>query len=104
MEGIDIIFFGPGDFSHAIGAAGQWNDPRIARARKRIAEAAVRHGKIAGTVGGLENMNELLDMGYRFLNIGADVVALNAYCSSRVSGWSKNVARQTSQPRKARKG
>jgi hypothetical protein len=27
------------------------------------------HGKIAGTVGTLENLAALIDMGYRFINI-----------------------------------
>lgn len=91
VDGIDMIFFGPGDFSHGIGAAGQWSDPRIARARKQIVETALRHGKFDGTVGGLENMNELIDMGYRFLSIGADVVAVSQQCRELVTGWNKNL-------------
>ena len=104
LDGIDVIFFGPGDFSHGIGAAGQWNDPRIAQARKQIVETALRHGKIAGTVGGLDNMNELLDMGYRFLSIGADVVAVSQYFGGLVDGWNKNMESRASKPRKSRKG
>ena len=80
LDGIDIVFFGPGDYSHSIGVPGQMDDPRIADARKRIAEAANRQGKVAGTVATLDNVAELIDMGYRFLNVGADVIALSRHC------------------------
>ncbi|MDH7602627.1 MAG: aldolase/citrate lyase family protein [Armatimonadota bacterium] len=81
LPGIDILFFGPGDFSHAIGVPGEMNHPRVVEARRRVAEAALAHGKFAGTMAGPDNLEELVDMGYRFLNIGADVLGLNAYCT-----------------------
>ncbi len=80
LEGIDMLFFGPGDFSHSIGAPGLWNHPKVLDTRRRVAETAVKHGKFAGTVGGPENYDELVDMGYRFINIGADVLGLSEYC------------------------
>jgi len=80
VEGYDMLLFGPGDFSHGIGKPGQWDAPEIAETRKRVAEVAAAHGKFAGTVGGPDNVDELVEMGYQFINIGADVVALMAYC------------------------
>ncbi len=80
VEGYDMLLFGPGDFSHGIGKPGRWDAPEIADARRRVAEAAIAHGKFAGTVGGPDNLAELVEMGYRFVNVGADVVALMAYC------------------------
>lgn len=74
-EGIDMLFFGPGDFSQGIGRPGDMNAPEVADARRRVAQAALKHGKFAGTVGG-PNLQELIDMGYTFLNLAADVVAL----------------------------
>ncbi len=79
VEGIDVLLFGPGDFSHGIGVPGQWDDPRIAEARQRIAQVAREHGKFAGTTGGPQNLDELVDMGYQFVNIGADVVGIADY-------------------------
>jgi len=86
-EGIDMILFGPGDFSQGIGATGQWDDPRIADARWKIAEAARRHGKFAGTVGAPENLAELVDMGYQFVSIGGDVVGLAEWFSERAAAF-----------------
>lgn len=79
LPGIDILFFGPGDFSHSIGHPGVFDHPDLLRARERVAEAAARHGKFAGTVGSPDNMTELIKMGYRFISIGADVVGLSQY-------------------------
>ncbi len=87
VDGIDMLFFGPGDFSHGIGAPGKWDDPRISEARRTVVETALRHGKFAGTVGSADNLAELVDMGYRFINIGADVLALAEYCERIVRAF-----------------
>ncbi|HZG55025.1 HpcH/HpaI aldolase family protein [Paenibacillus sp.] len=79
LEGVDMLFFGPGDFSQAIGAPGQMDHPRIRETRERIAEACAKHGKLAGTVGDAASLPELNRMGYRFVSIGADVVGLSNY-------------------------
>ena len=76
LDGYDMLFFGPGDFTHSIGDPGNFANPLVAETRKRIAETANKYGKIAGTVGSLANYKELVDTGYRFINIGADVCAL----------------------------
>ena len=79
VAGIDIVLFGPGDFSHSIGAPGEFDHPAIVDARKRVAATAVKYGKFAGTVGTLGNLRELVEMGYQFINIGADVIGLADY-------------------------
>jgi len=81
IDGIDMVFFGPGDFSQGIGVPGQMNHPRISEARKRVAEVARKHGKFAGTTGSPSTFNEYRDMGYQFLNLGADVIDLGNCCS-----------------------
>ena len=78
LPGIDMIFFGPADFSQGIGAPCS-NDPRIDETRRRIAKCARKHGKFAGTVGGAGNFDALVEMGYNFISTGADVVALLPY-------------------------
>ncbi|NMA21428.1 MAG: aldolase [Lentisphaerae bacterium] len=78
LDGYDMLFFGPGDFSHSIGDPGNFSNPVLLETCKRIAEVATRHGKFAGTVGSLGNYLELVKMGYRFINIGSDVTTLAA--------------------------
>lgn len=79
LPGIDMLFFGPGDFTHSLGIVGQMGDPRVEQTRRRVAEVARAHGKIAGTVCGTGDVGRLTEMGYRFLSVGADVVALVDY-------------------------
>jgi 4-hydroxy-2-oxoheptanedioate aldolase len=79
LEGYDMLFFGPGDFSQGIGAPGQWDHPEILAARKKVAEVANKYGKIAATTGGVQKLKEFTDMGYKFISVGADVVGLSVY-------------------------
>ncbi len=96
LPGIDMLFFGPGDFSHAIGAPGDWDHPRIVEARQRVVEAAQANGKFAGTVAAPGNIDALIAQGYRFLNMGADVVGLAHYCQSMMSIFTKSTSTQNS--------
>lgn len=84
LDGVDGLFFGPGDFSQGIGAPGEWNHPRLVEARKLVAEVANKYGKIAATSGNIDSLDSFLEMGYRFVNVGADVVGLSGYCKNLV--------------------
>lgn len=79
LEGFDMLFFGPGDFSQGIGAPGQWDHPELLAARKKVAEVANKYGKFAATTGGIDKLPEFVDMGYQFVSVGADVVGLSNY-------------------------
>lgn len=85
IDGIDIIFFGPGDFSQSIGRPGECNAPEVVAARRRVAAAARKHGRFAGTVGNPESCPELIREGFRFINLGADVSGLGNYCRTLLS-------------------
>jgi len=89
LEGIDMIFFGPGDFSQAIGSVGQMDHPMITETRKRIADVCKTHGKFAGTVGNPGNLQDLVDMGYQFVSVGSDVGALSEANKKIVSVFSQ---------------
>ncbi|OFX15638.1 MAG: aldolase [Armatimonadetes bacterium RBG_16_58_9] len=94
LDGIDMLFFGPADFTHGIGAPGVWDHPMVLDTRKRLVEACKAHGKFAGTVGTPENLDELIDMGYRFISMGADVIALRQYCANLAAEFTKREAQQ----------
>ena len=76
VEGIDMVLFGPGDFSHGLGIPGQTRAPEVVAARRRVAEVCRAHGRFAGTTATLEMVPELIDEGFNFLSVGADVVFL----------------------------
>lgn len=77
--GIDMLFFGPADFTHGLGVIPDFDDPRVEDARRRVAEVARSHGKFAGTVGAVDQLDRLHALGYTFVNSGADVLGLTAY-------------------------
>ncbi len=77
LDGYDILFFGPGDFSHSLGDPGNFANPILIETRERIAKTARKYGKFAGTVASLDNYREIIDLGYQFIAIGADVLMLN---------------------------
>ena len=81
LPGIDMIFFGPGDFSHAIGHPAEFDHPEITRVRKLIVETAHKYGKFAGTVSA-PSLEQCYAEGYDFVNCGADVVAVGANCDT----------------------
>ena len=82
--GLDMLFFGPGDFSHGLGIPGQYDHPDVVGARREMAAACKRHGILAGTVGSIEKVPQLLEEGYLFINIGSDVGLL-------INGWRQAV-------------
>ncbi len=84
VPGFDGILFGPGDFSHRIGRAGQLQIPEVVAARKRVAAAAQKYGKFAMTAGLIAPFSELVGEGYRVFGIGADVVAISSYIKQRL--------------------
>lgn len=79
LPGIDMIFFGPADFSHAMGMPDNIMNEKTLAARKLVAATARKYGKMAGTVGGLGNRKQLIEEGFNFINLGADVIALSQY-------------------------
>lgn len=91
IEGIDALFFGPGDFSQGIGAPGQWDHSLLLEARKKVAEVAIRNGKIAGTTGRPETYQDRVDMGYTFISMGADVVGLSRYFNNIAAEFKKHI-------------
>lgn len=83
LPGYDIIFFGPGDFSHATGHASNLFHEDVLSARRKLAKTARKYGKPLGTVG-LGDLRVLIDEGFQYINLIADVVALTgAYRKTR---------------------
>ena len=90
LDGFDMLFFGPGDFSQGIGAPGRWDHPKLTEARKMVAEVANKHGKFAGTTGSIDKLDEFLSLGYKFVSVGADVVGMSSYFNGLVNRFNKS--------------
>lgn len=75
VEGVDVLFFGPGDFTVLAGIPGQFTHPKVEEAIRSVAAAAHATGKHWGMpVGTPERAKQLLDMGARLLAHGADII------------------------------
>jgi 4-hydroxy-2-oxoheptanedioate aldolase len=80
-EGVDCIFFGPGDFSQLSGRPGQIKDPEVLEAAKQIAKETIAAGKVFGTlVFDMDHSKYMRDAGAQMLVHGADILYYkNAY-------------------------
>ncbi len=84
LPGFNGFLFGPGDFSHRIGKAGQITAPEVVAARQRVARAARAHGKFAMTSGLFAPVADLVAEGHGVFNIGADVIGITTYIAQRL--------------------
>lgn len=92
VPGFDGFLFGPGDFSHRIGKAGQLTDPEVTAARRRVAKAARTNGKFAMTSGLFVPFEEFVAEGVNVFNLGSDVGALQVFFRDRLKLMQGNVA------------
>lgn len=77
VEGVDILFLGPGDLSILSGIPGEFDHQIIQDATAKIAAAAKAAGKHWGTIGfTAEHASQLLDQGARFICHGADIISV----------------------------
>jgi 4-hydroxy-2-oxoheptanedioate aldolase len=73
VEGLDLLFVGPGDLSISYGAPLDRNHPKMQRAFERTAAASAKAGKWWGTVApSPECAQQYVDMGARLINCGSD--------------------------------
>jgi len=77
VPGVDVLMFGPGDFSVLAGVPYQFDHTIVVNATQRVAAAAKQAGIHWGTVSGTpEHTRKLLDLGARFICHGADIVVM----------------------------
>jgi 2-keto-3-deoxy-L-rhamnonate aldolase RhmA len=73
VEGADVFFFGPADFSSTAGFRGQWEGPGVAGQILELKDTIRRAGKNCGVVAtGTANLAERFDQGFRMLALGLD--------------------------------
>jgi len=73
VEGVDIVFFGPADFSATAGFRGQWEGPGVARQLLTLKDVIRQAGKHCGVVAtGTANLAERFDQGFRVIALGLD--------------------------------
>ena len=73
VDGIEIFFFGPADFSSTAGFRGQWEGPGIAEKILELKNIIKDNGKYCGVVStSNQNLTDRLNQGFQMLAIGTD--------------------------------
>lgn len=73
VDGIDLFFFGPADFSSTAGFRGQWEGPGVAEQILKLKDTINAAGKHCGVIStSTQNLTDRLDQGFRMLALGMD--------------------------------
>ena len=74
VEGVDVVFFGPGDYSVLSGVPGQFDHGKVPEAMWEVCRETLAAGKRFGTlVFNIEQAQRVLDMGGSLICYGADL-------------------------------
>jgi 4-hydroxy-2-oxoheptanedioate aldolase len=92
VPGYDMLLFGAGDFSHRIGKLGQATHPDVVAARKRVAAAALKHGKYPAVASLFGQKDQVIAEGTRVFTLGADVIELGNAFKKLVGDFSGSAA------------
>jgi 4-hydroxy-2-oxoheptanedioate aldolase len=77
VKGVDMVQFGPADYSMSIGLAGQFDHPRVREAEKYIIETAQKMGvEPRAEVSHPDQARRYLDLGVKHFCMGNDVNVL----------------------------
>jgi 4-hydroxy-2-oxoheptanedioate aldolase len=83
VDGVDVLFVGPSDLSHALGWQCPPDDPGLLERVAGVARAARAHGKAAGVlVGNVTQARAYADLGFTFVGCGSDGAFLAVGASS----------------------
>ena len=73
VEGVDGVFIGPNDLAADLGHLGNWQHPDVWKVMEEAAARILKAGKAPGILVGEADGKRCLDMGFRFVAVGADV-------------------------------
>lgn len=73
VDGVEIVFLGPADYSSTAGYRGQWEGPGVPDELITIKNTLRAHGKHCGVIAtSHENLIERRNQGFRMLGLGTD--------------------------------
>jgi 4-hydroxy-2-oxoheptanedioate aldolase len=80
VKGVDMVQFGPADYSMSIGLPGQWNHARVIEAERHVIKTALRLGIAPrAEISHPSEAKAYLDQGVRHFCMGWDVSVLFDY-------------------------
>jgi 2-keto-3-deoxy-L-rhamnonate aldolase RhmA len=89
VKGVDMVQFGPADYSMSMGLTGQFDHPKVLEAERYVIETALRMGIAPrAELSDPEQAQKYLDMGVKHFCVGTDV--------SILFNWFKQAGQQMS--------
>ncbi len=90
IKGIDMVQFGPADYSMSIGLPGEWGHPKVKEAERYMIETALKMG-VAPRVEmrDFKDAEPYLKMGVKHFCIGWDVDILHRWCKEQGEAFSR---------------
>ena len=93
IKGIDMVQFGPGDYSISIGKPGQARSPEIQKIERDMIEMALKKGVAPRVeIGSFEQAKPFIEMGVRNFCIGGDLGVLYQWCQKNGKGMRELLA------------
>ncbi len=90
IKGIDMVQFGPADYSMSIGLPGQWDHPKVREAERYTIETALKKGIAPrAELSDFGNAEPYLKMGVKHFCVGWDVDTLYRWCREQGEAFSK---------------
>ncbi len=81
VPGVDMVQFGPADYSITLGKPGQTRDPEVQQAQREMIRAALARGVAPRVeIASFEQAEPFLEMGVRHFCIGWDVRTIFTWC------------------------
>lgn len=95
VRGVDVLFVGPRDLSHAMGIPGQFDHPRFREALDTVVAAARKHHIVAGILAGsAESAAAFVRDGFQLVGVGSDSSLLAAAVRNAVRIQATEVAQR----------
>ncbi len=90
VDGVDMVQFGPLDYSISVGLVAEMRGEKIQNAQKDMVKAALKNGVAPRVeIGGFEQAKPWLDLGVRHFCIGWDIVTIRQWCEAQAEGMKK---------------
>jgi 2-keto-3-deoxy-L-rhamnonate aldolase RhmA len=98
VKGVDMVQFGPSDYSVSLGIPGQGRDESVQQAHRSMIEMALKMGVHPRVeIGSFEQAKPYLDMGVRHFCIGWDISTIYTWCRQQGAAMRELLAAPGSQ-------
>jgi len=93
VQGIDMVQWGPADYSMSIGQTGNWKSPEVRAVERKVIEACLKKGiPPRAEIDSLEEAKYYLDMGVRHFCFGTDIMVLYQWLKENGEGLRKAIS------------